>query len=107
MSRVVRDPVYSNTAVSVTVDFASKLALGETINDVPETVVTSSVYSGDSDELPNSIVFSTHLIAGSQITQKIANASEGTIYDLCFTAATSLGQLIPISCYIACVPKLP
>lgn len=76
--------------VSVTFDFLSQLAQGETLS---AAAVTCAVYSG-TDANPSALVSGVATISGSQVTQKIAGGLLGVLYELTCSVTTSAGQTL-------------
>jgi len=85
------------------VDFISRLSSGETIASAS---VAASVYSG-TDPNPSALISGAASVNGSQVTQLVTGGALGNIYELAYTAITSLGQTLVITGYFAVVPDLP
>lgn len=82
-------------------DFASRLAIGETISTAS---VAATVHSG-TDASPSSLISGSASISGTKVTQKIAAGTEGVTYLLTCTVTTSAGQTLLLSGYLNVVPS--
>ena len=89
--------------VSLAVDFISRLASGEVINSGS---VVASLYTG-TDTNPSEILDGATSVQGSQLVQSVGAGVLGNIYELAYTAVTSLNQRLVITGYLAVVPDLP
>lgn len=78
-------------------DFASQLAVGETL---VAATVTASVYSG-TDANPSAIVSGNDTISGSVVTQKIVDGTAGVQYWVDCAATTSAGQVLVLRSYLS------
>lgn len=83
-------------------NFISSLQVAETITTAS---VSASVYSGN-DPTPSAILSGSPTISGTTISQLVTGGVLGTIYELLYTANTSLAQSIQISAYLAVIPDL-
>ena len=100
--RIVLPPKFQGASQNVSFNFASNLAIGETITG---QYVTASVFSG-TDPAPGSILSGLATSAGSTVTQRVTGGTPGTIYELLCTAVTSSGQILQLSAYLAVIPDL-
>jgi hypothetical protein len=89
--------------INLGVDFISRLASGETINTGS---CAATLYSG-TDPNPSGILSSLATVSGTSVIQQITGGVRGNIYELAYTAVTSLGQTLLITGYFAIVPDLP
>lgn len=89
--------------VNLSVDFISRLASGELISSAS---VAATLYSG-TDTVPGALVNGAASISGSQVIQSITGGVLGNIYELAYTAVTTLAQRLVITGYFAVVPDLP
>lgn len=80
----------------LTWDFASQLAIGETLVGA---TVTASVFSG-TDASPSSIISGADTISGSVVTQKIIDGTAGVQYYVDCAATTSLGQVLVLRSFL-------
>lgn len=101
MSRIVLEGKLLGETVTETFDFTSRLAAGETISSAS---VSATTYSG-TDASPSLIVNGSASISGQTVTQSITGGVLGVTYDLVCTIATSLGQTLQLSAYLAVVPN--
>lgn len=83
-------------------DFASLLAVGETIST---QAVTSTVYSG-TDASPSSMISGSASASGTIVSQKITAGTEGVMYYLKCTITTSTSQTLVITGFLAVVPNV-
>jgi hypothetical protein len=82
-------------------DFASSLAVGETIST---QVVTATVYSGN-DPSPGSVISGAAIVQNvTQVAQLFTAGVIGVIYSLVCRVTTSLGQTLEQMAYLAIVP---
>lgn len=86
----------------VTFDFTNCLAVGETIST---QVVTPTVYSGV-DGNPAAILSGAASASGKIVSQKIATAVTGVIYQLVCVITTSLSNTYHQQSYFAIAPAL-
>lgn len=89
--------------VNLSVDFISRLASGELIQSAS---VAATLYSG-TDTAPGALVNGAASVSGSQVIQSITGGVLGNIYELAYTAVTTLAQRLVITGYFAVVPDLP
>jgi len=101
--RVVLKSKKLGEIVGYPVDFISSLGTSETISTA---TVTASVYSGV-DPHPEFLILGAATITGTVVAQGISGGVLGTIYELLYSATTSLNQFIQISAFLAVVPDLP
>ena len=98
-SRVILPSKLQGEDTYVFFDFASRLAVGETI---ASGFVTATTWSG-TDASPSAIVSGSAVLFGTQVNQLIINGVEGVIYDLVASANTSAGQVLQLSGFLAVV----
>ena len=89
--------------VSVSFDFASMLAIGETL---ASAVCTAEVFSGE-DASPELIIDGSTSLNGTVVLQKITDGVVGVVYVVNCTATTSAAQELTIQTYIAIVSTNP
>lgn len=89
---------------NVTFDFASLLAVGETISTQS---VAATLYSG-TDSSPSSLVTGAASASSSIVTQKLTTVGRttGAIYELTCTITTSASQTLLLKGFTAIVPTL-
>lgn len=102
MTRIVFDPKTDGETVTLTFNFLSRMAAGETIST---QIVAASVYSGV-DGSPSSIVSGSASASGQSVTQKITGGVVGVIYQLLCTITTSAGQTLELAGFLAVVPDV-
>lgn len=102
-SRIVLESKYLAETKKYDFDFASQLAVGETIST---QVCTATVYSG-TDASPSSIISGSASASGSVVTQAITAGTLGVIYEITCTITTSASQTLVLSGFLSIVPKLP
>lgn len=85
-----------------TFDFTASMAATETIST---QVVAASVYSGV-DANPSALISGAATASGKTVSQVLAPAISGNIYQLVCTITTSLGKTLKQSSYLAVVPLL-
>lgn len=95
-------PKLVGSTVTVPFNFASDLAVGETL---VVASCTCSVYSG-TDASPSALLAGSASISGTVVSQNITAGVVGTLYELLCTATTSAGQTLLKSGYLAAVPDL-
>ena len=81
---------------TLTFDFLSLLALGESISSAS---TSAAVYSG-TDSTPAALISGATTIAGSKVTQKVVGGVAGVMYTITCTATTSAGQVLAQSGYL-------
>lgn len=99
-SRQVLEPKHVSEIISLVFDFASQLAVGETISSAS---TSSTVYSG-TDPYASSVVTGSATISGTQVTQKVHDGAAGVTYLIACTAVTSTGETLTISGYLVVLP---
>jgi hypothetical protein len=97
MNQVQIPPKTAGETRSITFDFISKLAFGETIST---KVVTASVYSGV-DASPSSIISGAATSSGTKVYQIVTAGVAGVIYELTATITTSAGQTLTLNGLLA------
>ena len=102
MTTVVFDPKLSGETRTLTFDFISSLAAGETLSTQS---VTASVYSGV-DATPAAIISGSASASGTKVTQKITAGTVGVIYKLLCTVTTSAGQTLQLAGFLAIIPDV-
>ena len=100
MSRVSLEPKNINEIKKYVWDFASLLAVGETISSA---VVVIAVYSG-TDANPGVIASGAASISGTKVTQAIIGGLTGVTYLLTMQIATSTSQQLQLSGYLTILP---
>lgn len=100
MSRVIFEGKPSGETATLTFDFLSRLAVGETIST---QVVTATTYSG-TDAAPSGIISGAASASGSKVTQKVTAGTLGVTYLLKCTITTSTGQTLILSGFIVIIP---
>jgi hypothetical protein len=88
---------------TVTFDFTSMLAAGETISTQS---CTATVYSG-TDASPSAIISGSATASGAVASQKITGGTVGVIYSLACSITTSAGQTLKLAGFLAVLPDLP
>jgi hypothetical protein len=86
--RTILEPKTAAVPFYAVFDFATYLAIGETISSA---ITTATCYSG-SDTSPSSIISGSASISGSQVTQTIVNGVVGTTYLLTCTMVSSTSK---------------
>ena len=100
MSRVSLEPKNINEIKKYVWDFASLLAVGETISSA---VVVIAVYSG-TDASPSSIISGATAISGTKVTQAIIGGLPGVTYLLVAQAITTASQQLTLNGYLVILP---
>ncbi len=100
MSRAQLPNKLAGETKSITFDFTSLLASGETIST---QVVAASVYSG-TDATPSALISGSATASGAVVTQKVTAGTVGVIYELDCTITTSAGQTLLLSGLLAVIP---
>lgn len=103
MSRITLPAKLVGETVNTQFDFASRLAISETIST---QVVTASVYSG-TDASPSAIVNGAATASGTIVTQSITAGVLGVTYELLCRVTTSAAQTLELSAYLVIAPDLP
>jgi len=101
-SRAILDPKLLGETKTITFDFTSSLAIGETIST---QTVTASTYSG-TDAVPSGVISGAASASGTVVSQKITGGVLGVMYELLCQITTSLGQTLQQSAFLAVVPDL-
>jgi hypothetical protein len=87
---------------TLTFDFASNLAVSETISTQS---VTATVYSG-TDASPSSVISGSATASGTIVSQKVTAGTSGVMYYLACTITTSTSQTLLQSGFLAVVPNI-
>ena len=103
MNRVQLPNKLSGETKTITFDFSSLLASGETIST---QVVAATVYSG-TDASPSSIVSGSATSSGAVVSQVITAGTVGVIYELTCTITTSASQTLLLVGLMAVTPSEP
>jgi len=93
----------TNETRLLTFDFSSFLGVSETIT----LAVASCVVWSGTDPSPVSMLSGGTSISGALVTQLVTGGLVGVLYVVQMVATTSLGQVLPISGYIAVVSGQP
>ena len=88
---------------TITFDFTSLLAIGETIST---QTCTATVYSGV-DASPSAIISGSASASGAIVSQKITAGTVGVIYSVACAITTSAGQTLKLVGFLAVLPDLP
>lgn len=102
MSRIILDPKTVAETRTIQFNFASELAVAETISSAS---VTAAVYTG-TDPLPSNIVSGAASISGPLVSQNITAGLVGVTYTLVCSVITSTGQVLGLSAYLTIIPPL-
>lgn len=100
--RVIFDPKRSGETVTLQFDFASRLAVSETISTQS---VAASVYSG-TDASPSAIISGSATASGTIVSQKITAGTIGVTYSLACTITTSAGQTLLMVGFLTVIPNV-
>ena len=92
---------YSGETLTVTFDFTSSLASGESISTQS---VSASVYSG-TDAAPSSIISGSASASGAVVSQKVTGGVSGVLYELDCAITTSAGQTLHQFGLLAVIPS--
>ena len=84
-------PKYVSEDRSLTVDFSSILASGETITEIIS--MSANVQSG-SDPSPQNILSGSPTVNATNIVQMITGGVQGTLYMISVTVSTSSGEVL-------------
>ena len=95
-------PKLSAEIRTVTFDFTSDLAAGETIST--ETV-TASVYSGV-DASPSAVISGSASASGAVVSQKVTGGVVGVMYELLCSITTSASQTLEKVGMMAVIPDV-
>ena len=87
---------------TITFDFTSLLASGETISTQQ---CAATVYSG-TDATPSAIISGSASASGAVVSQKVTAGTVGVIYSIVCTITTSLTQTLQLSGFLAVLPDL-
>lgn len=99
-SRIVLESKHATETVSYVFDFASQLAVGETLSSA---TASCTVYSG-TDAAPSTLLSGSATISGTKVTQKVAGGTAGVTYILTILATTSLSNILSLGGYVVVVP---
>jgi len=88
MSLVVTPSKATGEKIPVVFDFASKLAVGETLSTLPAPTVAISVWSGV-DASPTSVLSGSATVSGTKVSQVVTGGVAGCIYKITCTPVTS------------------
>ena len=83
-------------------DFASKLAIGETVQSLPAPTLAATVWSG-LDSNPGAILSGAASISGSQVSQKVTGGVAGCIYKITCAPTTSASNVPLLQTLLAVV----
>lgn len=100
MSRLTLEPKYAAETKKQVFDFASLLAVGETIST---QVVTAAVYSG-TDASPSALISGSATASGTKVTQTITGGLAGVVYTITCSITTSLSQTLRLIGYLTILP---
>lgn len=101
MSRVIFGGKLLGETKSLSFDFTSQLAAGETISSA---TVTAAVYSG-SDPTPSGLLYASPAISGAVVSQKVWAGVLGVTYCLLCSATTSTEQVLQLLGYLVVTPN--
>lgn len=102
-SRQDFSPKLQGETITLTFEFVSDLAPGETIST---QVVSCSVWSG-TDASPSSVISGSASASSTRVTQKVTAGVTGVVYQLLCTITTSLAQTLQQSGYLAVITNVP
>lgn len=91
---------YVSETKTITFDFTSLLASGETISTES---CTATVYSG-TDASPSSIISGSATVSGAVVSQNITAGVVGVIYYIACSITTSLSQTLKLVGFLAVLP---
>ena len=100
MSRLALEPKYAAEVKKQVFDFASVLAVGETIST---QTVTAAVYSG-TDASPSALISGSASASGTKVTQTITGGLAGVVYTITCSITTSLSQTLRLMGYLSILP---
>ena len=100
MQRVSLETKHQAEITKYVFDFASQLAVGETIILTGFTVI---VYSG-TDANPSSIISGSPAISGTKVTQAIIGGIPGVTYLCIMQVVTSVSQQLTLTGYLVIIP---
>lgn len=100
MSRLTLEPKYAAEVKKQVFDFASVLAVGETIST---QTVTAAVYSG-TDASPSALISGSATASGTKVTQTITGGLAGVVYTITCSITTSLSQTLRLMGYLTILP---
>ena len=95
MNRATFSGKFVSETKTLTFDFLSLLAIGESISTAS---VSAAVYSG-TDSSPSSLISGSATITGSKVTQKITGGVVGVVYLVTCSVTTSTWQALTYSGY--------
>lgn len=101
-TRTIFQPKTDSSIVTLTFDFTSQLAAGETLSTA---TVTAAVWSGTDASVD--IFSGSPAASNGLVTQKIKNGVLGVIYKLLASVTTSAGQTLEMAGYLAIIPDVP
>lgn len=100
-SRVIFNGKLVGETITLTFDFTSRLASGETISTKS---VAATVYSG-TDASPSSIISGSATSSGAVVSQVVTAGTAGVLYSLLCTITTSASQTLLMQGFLAVVPN--
>ena len=103
MSRVILSPKLVGETKTITFDFTSMLAVGETISTKS---TAASVFSGV-DGSPSNVISGAASNSGAVVSQGVTGGVAGTIYNLLCTITTSTSQTLILGGFLAVLPNSP
>lgn len=89
MSNVVSESKLIGETLNVSIDFLSRLQVGESVQTA---AVSIQVFSGI-DANPSAMLSGSPIISGSLVTQKVIGGLPGVVYELFLYARTSLNNI--------------
>lgn len=98
--RTIFDAKRLAESVTLAFDFASRLAIGETISTQG---VTATTYSG-TDATPSAIISGSAAASGTKVTQLVIGGTLGVTYLLLCQITTSAGQTLDLEGFLTVVP---
>lgn len=101
MYNVVTSSKYKNETISIVLDFSDMLKSGETISSCSFSI---SLLSGI-DPTPDSILYQTCVIVGTQADQKFMLGIPGCIYEVVWQVFGSIGSLVEKTTPLAILPQ--
>ena len=106
MPRALRDfsPIYTTEQVTLSFDFSSALAVGETLltQASPLSPAMSIGVVTGIDATPTSRFIGTPSIIGALVVQMIGALVPNTTYDVVATVSTSASQTLTLNAHIGC-----
>lgn len=101
-TRTIIPPKTDSSIITLTFDFTSQLAAGETLSTA---TVTATVYSGT--DLVIDIFSGSPAASNGLVTQKVKAGVLGVIYTLLCSVTTSASQTLEQAGYLAIIPDVP